>query len=192
MGSGVIGMNEQFAIVPPGAATTVLLLGLAVVCLGGAVFAHLRWAPTRPSMLAKVLLLVIAGLTVRVYWGAHSSQVIISDEYVQFQVPAFYARTVANGTIEWSGVRIVDLDAEPSLIAKYRTNGAALPGYRLGWFMLPGGQKAWLAVTETSRVVVVPQRGGPVHLVSVSEPERFLRYAAAFEEPDVDDEETND
>lgn len=185
-------MGERFAIVPPGVATTVLLLGLGVVCLVGAVFAHLRWSPTRPSLLAKVLLLLVAGLTVRVYWGARSSQVVVTDEYIQFQVPAFYARTIALDAVDWSSVRVVDLDDEPALIPKYRTNGAALPGYRVGWFMLQGGQKAWLAVTESSAVVVVPQREGPVHLVSVSEPERFLRYASALDVSTRDDEETND
>lgn len=192
MGRGIKDMGEQFAIVPPGLAASVLLLGLGVLCLGGAVFAQLRWAPTRPSLLAKVLLLVTAGLTARVYWGARSSHVVVTDEYIQFQVPAFYARKVTLELIDWSSVRVVDLDNEPSLAAKYRTNGAALPGYRLGWFMLQDGQKAWLAVTETSQVVVVPQREGAVHLVSVSEPERFVRYATALAESANDDEETDE
>lgn len=71
--------------------------------------------------------------------------------------------------------RVVDLEAEPALRPTFRLLGTSLPGYRQGWFWLGDRSRAFLLVTDTRRVLVLPRNdGGPV-LLSVLAPDALLQ-----------------
>lgn len=88
-----------------------------------------------------------------------------------------YGRFLPAGEFDLGGARVVDLLREESLRPKLRTNGIGLPGYLSGWFRLRNGEKALLFVTDRTRVVRLPLRGGSCILLSVADPDAFLAEA---------------
>jgi hypothetical protein len=77
-------------------------------------------------------------------------------------------------TLDLERARIVDLDAERGLQPFLRLMGTSLPGYRAGWFWLRDGTRAFVAITDRKRVLVLPRReGGPV-LLSLRDPDAML------------------
>jgi hypothetical protein len=52
-----------------------------------------------------------------------------------------------------------------------RTSGIGMPGLSLGWFRLREGGSAFSAVTDPSKVVIIPTRAGYTILVSADDPE---------------------
>jgi hypothetical protein len=53
--------------------------------------------------------------------------------------------------------------------------GTGIPGFAAGWFRLANGDKALIYLTDRHRVAYVPTREGYAILLSVAEPERFVR-----------------
>ena len=53
-----------------------------------------------------------------------------------------------------TNITTVDLREHPELKPTIRTFGAGLPGYKLGWFRLASGAKAFLAVSSDKAVVI--------------------------------------
>jgi len=51
-------------------------------------------------------------------------------------------------------ITIVDLREHPELKPTLRTFGAGLPGYKLGWFRLANGAKAFLAISSDKTVII--------------------------------------
>lgn len=70
--------------------------------------------------------------------------------------PGLYGRVIPWDKIDVSGVRMINLKLEKQYQAKWRMNGAGLPGYAAGWFKLYNTEKALLFVTDSSNVVYIP------------------------------------
>ena len=69
--------------------------------------------------------------------------------------------------------------SRPITAPRWKTNGVGLPGYQAGWFRLRRGGKALLFVTDRTRVVFVPTNEGYSVLLSVPDPDVFLRTLRA-------------
>lgn len=172
---------SHFAIASPGTEVALQLGALAIFFVSIAVRLHLRGPRTVPAMTMKSVLLVLALLLGVLYYGTRTSEVRLSESALAFKVPGFYGRSIPWRNIEFEGVRIVNLEAEPSLQPKLRTNGIGLFGYRLGWHQLNDGHMAWLAVTDPKRVVLIPQRSGPTDLISATDPEGLVDQLKAIQ-----------
>ena len=83
--------------------------------------------------------------------------VVLTNEDLRLNVP-LYGRTIPNAEIAVNQARIVDLNNEPPLNPRFRTNGIGLPGYRVGWFRLRNGDRALAAITRPKQVLYVQQR----------------------------------
>ncbi|NIM18799.1 MAG: hypothetical protein GTO51_00890 [Candidatus Latescibacteria bacterium] len=86
-----------------------------------------------------------------------------------------YGRSIPASALIVDEVRPIDLGLEKGFQLKWRTNGAGLPGYKSGWFKLRNGQKALAFITDKRRVVYVPTQDGYSVLLSVREPDEFVR-----------------
>jgi hypothetical protein len=86
---------------------------------------------------------------------------------------ALYSDELSRDAIDRAGVRVVDLDHAPELALSYRSNGLGLPGLKEGWFKMENGKRAFLMLTDTSRVVVVPSSKEWL-LLSVPDGERLV------------------
>jgi hypothetical protein len=167
---------DRFAIVAPSGLATAQFIGIPALCFMLAVVLHWK-VPRSPILLfIKAALLIVAGLQLRVYYYAQHSEVRFVDERMEFKVPSYYDRHVDLRHVDFKAVRHIDLNQVPDLQPKYRTNGIGLVGYRLGWHRLNNGRTAWVAITDPTRVVLIPQYEGPSVLVSVENPAAFTAY----------------
>ena len=117
--------------------------------------------PIAPAPSASWVLALVAIPLVLVLVGAIGlmGASVVGARTARFEVDAggiklrgdLYGRTIPRSSIRMDGVRMVDLDGEPTLRPTRRTFGTALPGYRSGWFRLADGEKALLYVTDRSR-----------------------------------------
>jgi hypothetical protein len=123
------------------------------------------------GLLALTVLLPFVILGHFVY-AARNTRLEISYDEVRVSGNMFYSRSIPRPAIRSEGVRAVDLEREPALRPRWRTNGVAIPGYQSGWFKLRNGERALLFVRDKRRVVYVPTSEGYSLLVSVDEPER--------------------
>ena len=126
-------------------------------------------------------LLLIVGLFLG--WLAFSfghPSVVLTDEDLRLNAP-LYGTTIPNAEIAVNQARIVDLNNEPPLNPRFRTNGIGLPGYRVGWFRLRNGDRALAAITRPKQVLYVPTTRDYSLLLSVAEPEELLQSLQSAE-----------
>jgi hypothetical protein len=167
---------DHFAIVAPNGLATAQFIGLPVLCFAFAALAHWKLPRTTPVSLVKVVCLGAALLQLRGFYFARHSDIQFVDDRMEFKVPSYYDRNVNLRNVDYEDVRIVDLNVTPELQPKYRTDGIGLMDYHLGWHRLSNGQAAWVAVTDPTRVVVIPEYEGPTVLVSVEDPTAFVAH----------------
>ena len=85
-----------------------------------------------------------------------------------------YGRRLPLETLVLDGARVLDLSLDTGYRMKWRTNGAALPGYSSGWFKLHNGEKALVFLTDKRRVLYLPTQQGYAAMLSVADPEGLL------------------
>lgn len=167
---------DHFAIVAPNDFATAQFIGLPILCCAFAAFLHWKFSRSTLLLLVKVALLIMSVMQVRVFLQARRSEVRFTDERMQFLVPSYYDRSVDLRDVDFKAVRTIDLNQTPELQPAHRTDGMALIGYRLGWHRLNNGKTAWVAITDPTRVVVIPEYDGPSVLVSLEDPAAFTMY----------------
>ncbi|WMJ68301.1 hypothetical protein [Stenotrophomonas sp. 24(2023)] len=69
---------------------------------------------------------------------------------------------------------LVDLRKDRHYAVRFKTNGYSMPGFLSGHFRLQGGQKGFALVTDRTRVLALPVRGGSVLLLSMDRPQALL------------------
>ena len=87
----------------------------------------------------------------------------------------FYPLTVAAASVDVAGIRVIDLDREPSWEPSTRTNGFANSHYRAGHFRTAGGAAVRLYWSTGSRLVLFPRKdGGDAVLLQTADPDLFV------------------
>lgn len=143
-------MTETFAIVPAQGRADFIITGLVGLLLVG------------------VMVMLILSMR-----GGRASRFEVSDTGIRLRGD-LWGRQVPASAIRGEGVRLVDMSAAPELAPKWRTMGAAVPGYSSGWFKLKNGEKALLYLTTRKQVAYVPTTLGYSLLLSPQDPERFV------------------
>ncbi len=90
----------------------------------------------------------------------------------------FYGRTIPVQSLVADRAMRIDLSGDSVHRPRIRTFGTGLPGYSSGWFRLRNGEKALLYVTDPKRAVYIPTTEGYSLVLSVAQPEAFLRTIA--------------
>lgn len=184
---------SHFSIASPGTEVALQLGALGLLFAALALWLHIRGPRTLAATTVRVVFVLLALLQVAIYHGTTTSELRLTPGALAFNVPGFYGRSVGWDNIDFDGVRVSDLDMEGELQPKVRTNGIGLFGYRLGWHQLNNGRMAWLAVTDPTRVVVIPQYAGPTNIVSVDDPDGLVAQLRVVQElPDADEESASE
>lgn len=168
-------MQQTFPISPIAANTLWWLVLIIAVLL--AVSGFILTKRAQQPVIATSVLIVMLAITVLFGWfllGAFHAKVKL-DQYVLMLDAPLYGRSIPAASLITQQARAIDLRNEQTLWPRVRTNGLGLPGYLLGWFTLRDGDKALLAVTDTSSVVYLPTSEGYVILFSTPDTERFIR-----------------
>ncbi|GAB3388582.1 PH domain-containing protein [Lysobacter fragariae] len=84
------------------------------------------------------------------------------------------SRTVAIADLDLATARIVDLREHDTLRPFIKIFGTRLPGLCLGHFRLRDRSRAFLLVTDTSKVLVLGERSGRRLLLSLAQPQALL------------------
>ena len=89
---------------------------------------------------------------------------------------ALYRMRVTATELDLDRARIVNLAERTELRPWLKTNGMAMPGFKVGHFRLRGGLgKAFCLLTQTERVLWLPQRDGTSQLLlSLERPQALL------------------
>jgi len=87
---------------------------------------------------------------------------------------SIYGRSVPRSELNLDQARAVDLEREPDLKPRLRTNGIGLPNYRVGWFRLRDRERALCFLTRTDRVLYLPTTQSYALLVSAENPDALL------------------
>jgi len=161
-------MTEAFGFSLP---TTVLLLNIGIVSFIGIIcligyFKTRGWQRIFSTTLTGVLLVVFIFLVIIF---PLSNNIRVDDNGVILNALPFGNKTLAlnsaeiAGIIDWQESR----DFEPTL----KTNGASTGSYKVGWFKLRNGSKAFL-MTARSKVFVFKSED-IYYLISPDELEKF-------------------
>ena len=164
-------MKRVFDMSPGSPITRQIFFGIGAFCLADAVI--LAWAlPT--ARVASLVAFAAAGLVSYTAWSTRNVRFVLSPESLQIRGDLF-GRTITRAALEVLGARLLSLDVDADLQPTLRTCGTSVPGYLAGWFRLKNREKALVFVTDRSRVVYVPTTLGYALLLSVAQPDEFLK-----------------
>ncbi len=105
-----------------------------------------------------------------------SQQVKFEIDQQQLMIKGdLYGRNIPLNSLVIDEAKVIELDKSSAYRPHWRTNGIGLPGYRSGWFKLKNGEKALLFVTEFKEVVYIPTLDNYSVLMSVKNPDDFLK-----------------
>jgi hypothetical protein len=125
------------------------------------------------SAFMVVLLLGIVGLFAFFGYQANHLSFTVNDQGLDIS-PGFYSRFIPKEKIDTAGVKVLNLDLEKDYAPKWRTNGAGLPGFSLGWFKLQNQEKALVFVTDRSSVIYIPTTDNYSVMLSVREADLMI------------------
>ena len=165
-------MGDDFRMPPRSAGVLVLLSVLLVILIIIALAGRTDSPWSRP--LAILLLAVAIAAFAWFLSSSRRTRFELSSQGLRIRQTA-YGRTIPAASLKAREARLLDLARDRDYQPRWRTNGLGLPDYQLGWFRLRNKTKALLFVTDRDRVVLLPTSEGYSVLMSVSEPERFLR-----------------
>ena len=139
---------------------------------------HQVFEMPRPPAKAVVILgivggalLILASLLGVVAMGTHSIEV---DDKSFTVNGSLYSDSVSRDVLQLDQARVVDLSKESALVPDLKTNGLGLPGHLEGWFTLEDDTKAFLMLTDESKVLYIPTTKDYSFLISAEEPEKLL------------------
>lgn len=170
-------MRREFAITAPDLRLVVplplisLLLGLVGI---GFAARHEPWA-----WLAAIVI-VLAGAFI--VWSVRRRRVVLDGETLIVEAAMHTAR-VPVADLDVAAARIVDLTGHATLRPGMKTFGTAMPGFHAGHFRLRDRSRAFLMVTERTKVLALPQRSGRMLLLSLERPQALLDALQAMAEP---------
>ena len=134
-------------------------------------------AGMRPMwLLIPIIVVVLAGVFVITAsaLGLKPARFELSNDSLRLRSGLCALRIPADH-LRGGSARVLDLGHAGGLQPAVRTLGLGLPGYRAGWFRLKNGDKALLYVTDPTRVVYIPTRTGYSLMLSVREPDAFVK-----------------
>jgi hypothetical protein len=125
------------------------------------------------SLAIGVILIGVIVLLALVGYQSRHAVFTVNDEGLNIS-PGLYSRFIPKEKINAEGVRVIDINAETAYKPKWRTNGAGLPGYNVGWYKLQNSEKALLFVTDRTSVVYIPTTDNYSVMLSVKEADEFV------------------
>lgn len=159
---------QEFAVTPPDLRKAWLLPGLAVLATAVGTVSAAREEP-KILLLLPVLLLsaVVIAIVIR------RRRVEIGADELRVHA-GMYFRRVALGEFDLADARIVDLRERTEFRPTLKLMATRLPGLSLGHFRLRDHSRAFVLVTDISRVLVLNERSGRRLLLSLARPQALL------------------
>ena len=140
--------------------------------------------PPRTSGMALMIVAILIPFLISIFLGIN----LYMLKHVKFNIDrnelqikgGLYKRVLSKDELDLDSVSIVDLNNKMDLAPVIKRNGIGLPGIKEGWFKLRNGEKALLFLTDTKNVVYIRTLKGYALLLSVSNPEEFVKKLRAM------------
>ena len=124
------------------------------------------------ALIPFVVALPISAYLLASALAPRNTRVVVSP--VELSIQGEYSLRVDRGDLDLAAARPVDLTQPGPHELQVRTRGTGMPGYSAGWFTTGGNAKAFVVVTDRSRVAYLPTRSGYSLLLSVADPAEFI------------------
>ena len=161
-------MSRTFAVVAPGTRLAWMLPGVSL--LAGVVGIALAMRETPIATLALLPLALGAVLV-----GVTLTRRRVELENGELRIAAgLNSRRIDVSKLQLDQAAIIDLTKRRELRPFWRTFGTGLPGYRAGHYRLRNGTRAFVLVTDTRRVLALPEQDGRMVLLSLAQPQALL------------------
>lgn len=161
-------MRREFAIPPPDPRLLMIApaLGLVAALVGIGLAAREEprvWLALIPVVFAIALL----------NWSVRRRRVILEDDTLRI-AGGLNSAAVAVDRLDLDAARVLDLREANALAPSWKTFGTSMPGFRAGHFRLRNRGRAFVLLTDTQRVLALPERGGRTLLLSLERPQALL------------------
>lgn len=171
---------RSFAVVPPGSATRVafvILAMLLLVPLAGFAVAVVGTGDQAARALLPFAGLVAGGFAVIVsllHLALRRRSVTLEHDLLVVRA-GLNTHRIAVSALDLEHARVVDLAERTELRPVIKTNGMYLPGLQTGWFrMRDRWRKGFYLITDRRRVLWLPERDGLQLLLSLEKPQALL------------------
>lgn len=169
--------RQEFAVTLPDLRRAWLLFGLAMMAAGaGMVFA----ARAEPRILLFLPVLPLPAVVIAILIRRRRVEIEAGELRVH---AGMYSRRIAPGELDLADARIIDLRERTELRPVLKLMATRLPGLKLGHFRLRDRSRAFVLLTDPSRVLVLNERSGRRLLVSVDKPQALLEALRAMTQP---------
>lgn len=161
-------MPRTYTVTPP---TTALVWLLPAFALLLALIGLAVMIPQTPSAAWGMLPVALAGVLLAA--GIRRRHVELDAGELRIAA-GILRRRVQRSTLRLDAAAVVDLSERTELRPAWRSFGIGLPGYRAGHYRLRNGTRAFVLVTDTRRVLVLPEQDGRTLLLSLEQPQALL------------------
>lgn len=160
--------RTDFPILPADPRLIWLLPGIAMATVVIGSIVMMKQEPRAWVMLpaALAILIVLALIVQRRRVSAVGDTLVIAA--------GLNTRRIAMGDIDLSTARVVDLRERSEWKPSIKLIGTRIPGLSAGHFRLRDRSRAFVLVTDTSRVLVLNERSGRRLLLSLAKPQTLL------------------
>lgn len=170
-------MTQSFALTPLGSTGTLSFIALLIGLIGIGIYIYYKALPqTSKVVIAAVLMPMFIAFS-WMFYKVNDAKLIVTPDSVTVDVP-FYRFSLPIEEVDVAGIRQLNwsVGADTAFKPDLRVNGVGMPGFQLGWFSLVGQSKAFVAVTETDHVVLLPTVQGYPILLSLEQPDTLLSH----------------
>ena len=169
---------REFPVTPPAKSAWILMfllvVVLPVVTISIALLVAGEKAASLPVAPFALLPLFLIALGAALAWCMRRARLLVGDGRWRLEA-GWYTQDGRLGDLDASSAEVVDLQAKGELRPWLRSNGIGLPGFQAGHFRFWKGGKAFLMVTDPSRVLAIRERSGRLLLVSLPHPLEALK-----------------
>ncbi len=161
-------MRREFNIIPPDLRLVVPIL--AIILLAGIVGIGFAAREAPWAWLAGIVL-VLSG--VFIVWTVRRRHVVLDGDLLTIAAGINTAR-IRMADVDIAAARVVNLADHSKLKPGLKTFGTAMPGFQAGHFRLRNRSRAFVLLTDRTKVLALPERGGRMLLLSLERPQSLL------------------
>jgi hypothetical protein len=169
-------MRREFTIVPPDLRLAIPLLAISLlVAMVGIGFA----AREEPWAWLAAIVIVLSG--VFIVWTVRRRHVVLDGNLLTIAAGVNTAR-IRTADLDIAAARVVNLADNATLKPGLKTFGTAMPGYQAGHFRLRNRSRAFVLLTDKTKVLALPEHSGRMLLLSLERPQALLDALKAMAE----------
>ncbi|MFC4527259.1 hypothetical protein ISN76_11180 [Dyella halodurans] len=149
-----------------------LVIAILPLVIVGVVTFSMADGKSQRIVIGGSLLLLALVLSTAFYWQASAIRIKATPDELTVG-GGLYQVSLPMSQVETKNIRVRAKDDKNHRVGP-RTNGIGMPGFSLGWHRTTGDVKAFVAITVSDKVVVIPTRAGYDILVSPPDPDTFV------------------